>query len=83
MIVNVALKVNGVIVNAKTGKSRHRMVYEENPNINSSSEVIEGFVDEKNNFYNRIEAVKYAIKCKQIDKRFYAKNESLFSSDLW
>lgn len=44
-------------------------------------EIAQGFLDEHDNFYNRVEAFKHAQQCEQIDK-----NEPigpLFSEELW
>lgn len=43
-------------------------------------ELEQGFLDEKDNFYNRIEAMKHAKQCNQIIAPEY---NQLFSEDLW
>lgn len=43
-------------------------------------ELEQGFLDEQDNFYNRIEAMKHAKQCNQIIAPEYNK---LFSEDLW
>jgi hypothetical protein len=43
----------------------------------------QGFVDENGKFYNRQEAAKHALACKQIDKLHYGTSGDLFSEDLY
>lgn len=43
-------------------------------------EIEQGFLDEHNNFYNRIEAHKHAYSCGQIHN---ATVTELYSEDLW
>ena len=43
-------------------------------------QIAQGFLDEHNQFYNRVDALQHAKDCKQIETAEY--NE-LFSEDLW
>lgn len=44
-------------------------------------EIAQGFLDEENNFYTRIEAYKHAWQCKQINGDYNP--TELFSEDLY
>ncbi len=48
-------------------------------------EIAQGFLDEKDNFYNRVEAWKHAWWHRQIqaDEEEYHQCRELFSEDLW
>lgn len=46
-------------------------------------ELAQGFLDEEDNFYTRIEAYKHAYYNEQIDKMQNYKVKELFSEDLW
>ena len=46
-------------------------------------EIAQGFLDEHDNFYNRVEAYKHAYYNEQIDKMQDYKVKELFSEDLW
>ena len=46
-------------------------------------ELAQGFLDEEDNFYTRIEAYKHAYYNEQIDKMQDYKVKELFSEDLW
>ena len=43
-------------------------------------ELEQGFLDEHDNFYDRVAAMRHAIECKQITN---PESTSLFSEDLW
>lgn len=43
-------------------------------------ELAQGFLDEHDKFYNRVEAWKHAVDCKQIESDTCTE---LFSEDLW
>ena len=44
------------------------------------TQLVQGFLDENDNFYNRLDAKKHAKLCHQITDTEY---EELFSEDLW
>ena len=48
-------------------------------------EIAQGFLDEHDNFYNRVEAWKHAWWHRQIiaDEEEYYQRKELFSEDLW
>ena len=48
-------------------------------------EIAQGFLDEKDNFYNRVEAWKHAWWHRQIqaDEEEYHQCKELYSEDLW
>ena len=46
-------------------------------------EIAQGFLDEDDNFYTRIEAYKHAYYNEQIDKMQDYKVKELYSEDLW
>lgn len=47
-------------------------------------EIAQGFLDEKDNFYNRVEAWKHAYHCNQINPDAIEHTiQELFSEDLW
>ena len=46
-------------------------------------ELAQGFLDENDKFYNRIEAYKHAYYNEQIDKMQEYKVKELYSEDLW
>ena len=45
-------------------------------------EIAQGFLDEEDNFYDRVAAYKHAWQCSQIKEEEYKPRE-LFSEDLW
>ena len=48
-------------------------------------EIAQGFLDEENNFYTRVQAWKHALWHRQIqtDEEEYYQCKELFSEDLW
>lgn len=80
MIFASAIKQNGLIFIGKRHSDCMRVIYDithEDPDRNS----IQGFIDEKGNFYNRYEAAKIAKECGQLKDG--KEVERLLSEDLW
>ena len=46
-------------------------------------ELVQGFLDEKDNFYNRILAHEHAWLHNQLSKESYLEQKQLYSEDLW
>lgn len=86
MIICAALKDRKT--NAIFPGIRHRDIYEMLYNLGHKGDVIEGFVDNRNNFYNRHEAFMWAQQIGQLPetvleyKNDRSENE-LYSEDLY
>lgn len=87
MIVKAAVKILDLRENKEKTLPcmRHSDIFyilkELNYKLNIDYKIIaQGFLDETDTFYNRIEAKKHAQKCQQIIDTEYSE---LFSEDLW
>lgn len=86
MIICSALKDRDT--NAIFSGVRHADIYEMLHNLDYKIDAIEGFVDNRNNFYNRHEAFMWAQQIGQLPeavleyKKEYMENE-LYSEDLY
>lgn len=86
MIICSALKDRNT--NAIFSGVRHADIYEMLHNLNYKIDAIEGFVDNRNNFYNRHEAFMWAQQIGQLSetvleyKKEHMENE-LYSEDLY
>ena len=86
MIICAALKDRNT--NAIFSGVRHADIYEMLYNLNYKIDAIEGFVDNRNNFYNRHEAFMWAQQIGQLPetvleyKKEHMENE-LYSEDLY
>ena len=86
MIICAALKDRNT--NAIFSGVRHADIYEMLYNLNYKIDAIEGFVDNRNNFYNRHEAFMWAQQIGQLPetvleyKKDHNENE-LYSEDLY
>ena len=86
MIICAALKDRDT--NAIFSGVRHADIYEMLHNLDYKIDAIEGFVDNRNNFYNRHEAFMWAQQIGQLPetvleyKREHMENE-LYSEDLY
>lgn len=79
-IIAAAIHRDNKIISAKRHADCIRIAVEQNWEIPIRQEE-QGFIDNDNIFYNRIDAIKIAKEAKQISKSF---NKSfLLSEDLW
>jgi hypothetical protein len=76
MIVSSALRKDGVVYIGK----RHNEIFKQKP-FGILRDAEQGFMTDKFEFLNRLEACKHAIECGQIKKQNYY--YGLDSSDLW
>lgn len=81
MIIASAIKHNGVVYPGKRHDDCIRTI-QKIFNFKVVGFPNQGFIDEKGNYYDRKRAAVHAIKCGQIKKLRYQK-EDLFSEDLW
>ena len=86
MIICAALKDRKT--NAIFPGIRHSDIYKMLYNLGHKGDVIEGFVDEANNFYDRFEAYDYAVEHHQLPRTVWKwKSEKhereLYSEDLY
>lgn len=78
MLVKSAVLLKNIIY---TGSCCGEILYHLNKLNVDLNDRIEGFIDDKGKFYNREEALDYALKCGQIAKS--ALPMILLSTDLW
>jgi hypothetical protein len=81
MIVASAIKYNGKTYTGKRHYEIIRTIRKEDECKIAILQEWQGFIDENGLFYNRADAAKHAIECKQISKLTAPPN--LFSEDLW
>ena len=86
MIVSAAVKIQDLRQNKEIIIPCHRhcnafqILHDFGYKISEFKTLAQGFLDEENNFYDRIAAKRHAIECHQIESSEYTE---LFSEDLW
>ncbi len=90
MITAVAIMHNGVMHTGTPGKDRHHDLIHKIAQMMPIKRIVgeQGFVDEKFKFYNRMDAARHAIDCKQVIMgqakiRHEFNGRELYSEDLW
>lgn len=89
MIICAAIK--HIPTGAVFGGIRHGLIHESMRGAGiwpHNKDIIEGFLDSENNFYDRTEAFKHALKCGQLSMatRWYKRDNreiELYSEDLY
>lgn len=85
MIVGVAIKYDALGVVSLLKPNRHddiiRLVDNTYGMPTKFCDSVQGFIDDKGLFLDRIQAGEHALECGQIEKRKWGKR--LFSEDLW
>jgi hypothetical protein len=81
MIVAVAIKKDDVVYVGKKGERHNHVINDVSRPFGFLKLAEQGFVDDKGNFLNRIDACKHALECGQIKKQNYG--YGLDSSDVW
>jgi hypothetical protein len=80
MLIESAILVGNAVY---TGH-RHFNIFKEYKNIKGLKYGTQGFIDKNGKFYNRKDALKYALEIGQIENKEYLINSSVLTSeDLW
>jgi len=84
MIISAAVIINGK-VESLPRPARHHTILHAFPNEPSRHRGEQGFIDDRQGFVGRHEALCLALACKQelISGEFWAPEHGLFSEDLW
>jgi hypothetical protein len=81
MLVKSAVRFNGEIYIGTRHGCIIQDIVKEFPDARIHNQFDQGFVDENDIYYNRIDAVTYAKQCGQLPNNF--SRNKLFSEDLW
>lgn len=81
MLIFAAVKYNNKIYTGQRHGCIIQNIIKEFPDAKLKNQLDQGFVNESGIYYNRIDAIPYAIKCGQLPNNF--SSHKLFSEDLW